>query len=153
MPFCWYAYANSIWFPIFDIEMMLAVNKTAFAVMLSHCQAEYPLEACGFLGGQDGEAFIVTTVENILRSPVAYEMDPQQQIEAMLQIEDSGLDLMAAFHSHPHGPSQPSATDLAQAYYPDLVQVIISLRERAAPVARAFLLTHDEFNEVELLVV
>jgi proteasome lid subunit RPN8/RPN11 len=133
--------------------MKLAINKTAYAVMLAHCQAEYPLEACGFLGGQDGKAFAVTAVENILRSPVAYEMDPRQQIEAMLHIENGGLDLMAAFHSHPQGPSQPSATDLAQAYYPELVQIIISLRERTAPVARAFLLTHDEFNEVELLVV
>ncbi len=121
--------------------------------MLSHCQAEYPLEACGFLGGRDGEASAVTLVENILHSRVAYEMDPRQQIEAMLHVENSGLDLMAAFHSHPHGPSYPSATDLAQAYYPDLVQIIISLRERRKPVARAFLLTHDKFQEVELLVV
>jgi [CysO sulfur-carrier protein]-S-L-cysteine hydrolase len=133
--------------------MTLMINKTAYAVMLSHCQAEYPLEACGLLGGRDGQASIVTAVENILRSPVAYEMDPRQQIESMLYIENNGFDLMAAFHSHPHGPSQPSATDLAQAYYPDLLQVIISLRDRAAPIARAFLLTHEEFQEVSLLVV
>jgi proteasome lid subunit RPN8/RPN11 len=133
--------------------MTLTIYKSVYAVMLSHCQAEYPLEACGFLGGRDGEASVVSVVENILHSRVAYEMDPRQQIEAMLHIENSGLDLMAAFHSHPHGPSYPSATDLAQAYYPDLAQIIISLREREAPGARAFLLTHDEFQEVELLFV
>ena len=87
-----------------------------------------------FWVGADGEADVVTIIENILQSPVAYEMDPRQQLEAMLHIEDSGLDLMAAYHSHPHGPSRPSATDLAQAYYPDLPQIIISLRERSAPV-------------------
>jgi proteasome lid subunit RPN8/RPN11 len=89
----------------------------------------------------------------MLKSPVAFEMEPRQQLEAMLNVENSGLDLMAAFHSHPQGPSQPSTTDLVQAYYPDLPQIIVSLQKRSTPVARAYLLTHDEYREVEIEVV
>ena len=129
------------------------INKHVYAIMLSHCQAQYPLEACGFLAGQDGQAFVVTAIENILDSPVAYEMDPRQQIEAMLNIENNGLDLMAAYHSHPRGPSRPSPTDLAKAYYPDLPQVIVSLRVRSDPSLRAFLLAPAEFQELELQFV
>jgi proteasome lid subunit RPN8/RPN11 len=133
--------------------MNLAINKTAYAIMLAHCQEIYPFEACGFIGGKDGLASVVSFVENALNSPVAYEMDPLQQLEAMLDMEDNGLDLMAAYHSHPHGPSRPSPTDLAQAYYPDLPQIIISLRMRSEPSVRAFLLAHDTYQEIKLQIV
>jgi proteasome lid subunit RPN8/RPN11 len=106
------------------------------------------MEACGFLGGEKGRVNIVSAVENVLRSPVAYEMDPQQQLEAMLYFENQGRDLVAAYHSHPHGPSSPSATDLAQAYYPDMPQVIVSLRKRTSPSVRVFLLAPDSVREL-----
>ena len=133
--------------------MNLAIKKIAYDILLTHCQAIYPFEACGFLGGKDGVAAIVTIVENALNSPVAFEMDPLQQLEAMLDIENNGLDLMAAYHSHPHGPSQPSQTDLAQAYYPDLPQIIISLRVRSEPSVRAFLLASNTYQELQLQIV
>ena len=133
--------------------MNLAIDKTAYVIMLAHCQEIYPFEACGFLGGRDGRATVVTIVENAINSPVAYEMEPLQQLEAMLDMENNGLDLMAAYHSHPHGPSKPSPTDLAQAYYPDLPQIIISLRVRSEPSVRAFLLAPDAYQELKLQIV
>jgi proteasome lid subunit RPN8/RPN11 len=133
--------------------MNLMITKTVYALMLAHCQEVFPLEACGFIGGRDGKATIVTMIENVLKSPVAFEMNPLQQLEAMLDMENNGLDLMAAYHSHPQGPSNPSATDLAQGYYPDLPQIIISLRDRAEPSLRAFLLARDKYQEVKIQVV
>jgi proteasome lid subunit RPN8/RPN11 len=135
------------------LNLMIAITRTAYLIMLAHCQSVYPLEACGFLGGIDGKAFSVTAVENALHSPVAYEMEPIQQLEAMLDLERSGLEMVAAYHSHPHGPARPSVTDMAQAYYPDLPQVIVSLRTRSAPTALAFLLTPDTVQKIELRVV
>jgi proteasome lid subunit RPN8/RPN11 len=132
---------------------MIEITKEAYLIMLAHCQSQYPLEACGFLGGEDSRATVVTAVENALHSPVAYEMDPRQQLEAMLYFEENGLDLLAAYHSHPHGPSGPSHTDIAQAYYPDLPQLIISLRLGPAPAARAFLLSQEEIHEIEIRIV
>jgi [CysO sulfur-carrier protein]-S-L-cysteine hydrolase len=132
---------------------MITLTETAYLVMLAHCQAQYPLEACGFLGGRDGVSDVVTAVENILRSPVAYEMAPKQQLEAMLYMEDQGLELTAAFHSHPHGPSRPSATDVAQAYYPDMAQFIISLQSRSSPSVRVFLLGPEEIQELDWRIV
>ncbi len=132
---------------------MLTITNAAYSIMLSHCQVAYPLEACGFLGGKNGTAFVVTIIENILSSSTAYEMDPRQQIEAMLAFEEDGLDLLAAYHSHPKGPSRPSPTDMALAFYPELAQVIVSLRERSHPTARAYLLASDKVHELELQVV
>jgi proteasome lid subunit RPN8/RPN11 len=133
--------------------MKLSISKTVYMIMLAHCQEMYPLEACGFLGGRDGRATVVSMVENVLKSPVAFEMDPLQQIEAMLDIENSRLDLVAAYHSHPQGPPIPSPTDLALAYYPDLPQIIISLQTRSTPSMRAFLLASGGYEELKLLIV
>ena len=132
---------------------MIEITRTAYLIMLAHCQAMYPLEACGFLGGIQGKAFAVTAIENALRSPVAYEMEPRQQLEAMLDLERRGLDIVAAYHSHPHGPSRPSATDMSQAFYPDMPQVIVSLRTRSDPTVLAFLLTPENVQEVDLRAV
>ena len=47
----------------------------------------------------------------------------------------------------------PSHPDIAQAYYPDLPQLIISLRLGPAPAARAFLLSQEEIHEIEIRIV
>jgi proteasome lid subunit RPN8/RPN11 len=119
---------------------------------LSHLQAEYPLEACGILAGKAGKILRVYAIENKLRSPTAYEMEPQQQLAAMLEIEDKGWEMTAVYHSHPQGPETPSPTDVAQAYYPDVVQLIVSLRQRSQPVVRGFMIGNGRVTEVKIVV-
>ncbi len=85
-------------------------------------------------------------IENILQSPVAFEMNAQQQIEAMLNAEEQELELLAAYHSHPQGPQTPSITDMVKAYYPDLVQIIVSLHDRSHPTVRAFTIINEGCN-------
>ena len=50
--------------------------------------------------------------------------------------------------SHPDGPARPSATDVANAYYPNAVQLIISLADRARPSVRAFTIVDGTVAEV-----
>lgn len=118
--------------------MKIELQRTVFLTMLAHVQAALPQEACGLLAGSKERISHLYIIENILQSPTAYEMDPRQQLDAMLHVEKQGLDLLAGYHSHPGGPSTPSTTDIEQAYYPDLVQLIISLRDRSQPSVGAF---------------
>ena len=67
----------------------------------------------------------------------------------MLAMEAEGLELIAIYHSHPDGPARPSATDVANAYYPDTVQLIISLADRARPSVRTFTIIDGVVAEVE----
>jgi proteasome lid subunit RPN8/RPN11 len=106
--------------------------------MLDHVRGCYPEEGCGLLAGRGGRATAVYPVENILHSPVLFEMEPLAQIRAMLALEEAGDELLAIFHSHPAGPARPSPTDIAQAHYPDALQVIISLADRSQPEVRVF---------------
>ena len=121
--------------------------------MIKHLQAAYPLEACGLLAGQTFVATRSYAVHNILQSPTAYEMDPLQQVRALLEIEALGDVLLAIYHSHPKGPPTPSATDVAQAYYPEAIQVIISLEAPTCPVVRAFTVIDGRVDEISWLVV
>ena len=127
----------------------LTLSRAVLDEMLAHVAGLWPEEACGLVGGRNGRAVRLYPVENTRHSPVAFEMDPLQQINAMLAMEAEGLELIAIYHSHPDGPARPSATDVANAYYPDAVQLIISLADRARPSVRAFTIIEGAVAEVQ----
>ena len=105
-------------------ELTLTENQTQ--KMIAHAQAALPNEACGLLGGKDGRVQAVYSGANAELSPTRYRMDPQEQLLAMDAIELAGEDLLGIFHSHPEGQAFPSATDVAQAYYPNVVYIILA---------------------------
>lgn len=98
--------------------------------MRAHVLACLPEEACGLLGGRiDGAQAtvkVVIPVENVLHSPVRFRMDPRKQLQVFNRLDDLGLELVGIFHSHPTGPNAPSATDLAEFYYPGVAFLIWS---------------------------
>lgn len=131
----------------------LNVPRVIFEAMLRQLNDAYPLEACGILAGDEGNVSRRYAVDNKLRSPVAFEMEPQQQLRAILDLEDNGLHMLAIYHSHPEGPQVPSSSDVAQAFYPDAAHVIVSLADRRHPVARAFMIMKGRVHEIVLNIV
>jgi [CysO sulfur-carrier protein]-S-L-cysteine hydrolase len=128
------------------------ITRPVYQAMLAHLQAVYPLEGCGILAGTGATAVHHYAIPNIRHSPVAYEMDPYRQIEAMLELENKGWQMVAIYHSHPGGPAHPSPTDVAQAYYPEAAQVIVSLADRQRPLTRAFCIADGRYTEIPLLI-
>ena len=135
----------------FVITAVLRIERPFLNQLFAHLQAEYPLEACGILAGQNGQVAQLYPIENSLQSQTVYEMDPQRQLAAMLEIEERGWEMLAIYHSHPNGPETPSPTDIAQAYYPDTIQIIVSLRQRERPSIRAFTIVDGRVDEVEIV--
>lgn len=132
---------------------MLRLPRALMDDMIAHVTAHLPDEACGLVGGRGGRAARLYPIENMLHSPVMYEMEPLQQIRAMLAIEEEGLELLAIYHSHPNGPARPSTSDVAQAYYPDVAQIIISLAEQARPSVRAFMIAAGQIREIAVKLI
>jgi len=132
---------------------MLTIERPFLDQMLQHLQAEYPLEGCGLLAG-DGMGWVtaVYPIRNILQSPTNYEMDPRQQIQAFLDIEANGWQMVAIFHSHPQGPESPSPTDIALAFYPEAAHIIVSLQNRTAPIVRAFTIEAQTVTEQTITI-
>lgn len=120
--------------------------------IISHVDQEAPLEACGIVAGKDRASIQVFPISNQLASPVAYRMAPKEQLHAMLLIEENGWDLLSIYHSHPQGPAFPSGTDIAQAYYPDAVYIILS-HDGNDWTCRGFSIDENGVNEVQIELV
>lgn len=106
----------------------LFIDRAVWEQMLVDVRQRSPQEACGLLGGKMvGDVYRARRVfptTNTLHSPTRYRIEPSEQLAAFEQMEAEGLELVGIYHSHPHGPPLPSATDLAEAYYPETVYVI-----------------------------
>lgn len=131
---------------------ILRIERPFLEAVLALVQAQYPYEACGILAGSANRVRRVYAIDNVLRSPVAYEMDARQQLAAMLDLENRGWEMLALFHSHPTGPERPSPTDVAQAYYPESITIIVSLADRESPVVRGFRIENGRYHEITLNV-
>lgn len=75
-------------------------------------------------------------------------MEPTEQLQAIMDLEERGLELLAIYHSHPHGPDVPSSSDVSQAYYPDSFYIIVSFRVKERPSVRAFHILEGKVTEV-----
>ena len=129
----------------------LVISQEQYRFMREHVEAERPLEACGLIAGINDQAQKVVSISNILRSPVRFRMQPQEQIEAFTTFEAQEWELLAIYHSHPNGPGFPSPTDLAEAYYPEALSLIWS-RLTGEWTCRAFRLVDGGYQEVTVVV-
>ena len=82
-------------------------------------------EVCGLLGA--GPCGVTCyPIANVAAQPrCRFELDPKAQIEAMRQMRQRDESLFAIYHSHPAGPPVPSATDIREAAYPDVLYLIV----------------------------
>ena len=129
----------------------LKMQLAHWQIMQRHVAEQAPLEACGLLVGKKDLVETVLKVRNVVQSPIRFRMDPQEQYNALMWIEDNGLDLVGIYHSHPSGPETASATDIAEAAY-DVVHVIWS-RTGQTWSARGFWIEAKQVTEVIIQVV
>jgi proteasome lid subunit RPN8/RPN11 len=92
--------------------------------MQQHVASLTPQEVCGLLAGKDCRVSNHFPIENELHLPNRFRMDAQSQLNAFLLIEKLGIDLLAYYHSHPLGGGEPSATDVTEFLYPDVIMLI-----------------------------
>ncbi|MGB7684479.1 MAG: M67 family metallopeptidase [Solirubrobacterales bacterium] len=129
----------------------MRIAQSLIDEMVAHAREDLPNECCGMIGGRDGEATEVIRVVNSAASPLRYEMDPQEQYNALKSIEDGGGELLGIYHSHTKSAAYPSQTDVNQAVaWPDQVYVIVSLADPDAPDVKAYLLKDLRIADVAL---
>ena len=129
----------------------LKMQSSHLQTMQHHVAEQAPLEACGLLAGKQDSVEAVLKVRNAAQSPVRFRMDPQEQYNALMWIEDNELDLVGIYHSHPSGPETASATDIAEAAY-EAVHIIWS-RTGQTWNARGFWIETGQVTEVTIQVV
>jgi proteasome lid subunit RPN8/RPN11 len=115
--------------------------------IIAHAQAGAPQEVCGILSGSDGVATELVRARNEAADPVTdYWVDGQTLLK-QFDFEERGEEMIAIYHSHPMDPPYPSATDAANAFYPDAVYLICSLLQPDQPLLRGWRLVQEELAE------
>jgi len=129
------------------------ISRQLVEEMVAHAREDLPNECCGLVGGREGQASVVIRVANAAGSPLRYEMDPQQQYNALSAIEEEGGELLAIYHSHTRSAAYPSQTDVnLAAAWPDQIYLIVSLAEEDAPDVKGYLLRDLRIADAEITV-
>ena len=118
---------------------MLKISSELCDKMIAHCQSQYPKEACGFLvANAAGRIEHVYPMRNVQNSAIGYEMDPKEQLLAEKQLRREGKQVVAIYHSHTATDAYPSPVDVSLAISPDISYVLVSLRDRNAPIVKSY---------------
>lgn len=137
-----------------------SIPRAALRVIEGAAQTAWPRECCGLLiGMRQGASVEITRANpspNRAADPrVAFEIDPELWLRLTRTLEDGPEQVVGLYHSHPDGPAQPSARDLAAAWGPDLIWIVTSVTRGQPPRSAAFRLADDggkrQFVPIELV--
>lgn len=131
---------------------MLTIVKKVYDEILMHTRESYPIEACGYLAGNENiikEIFKLTNVDN---SNEHFAFAPQEQFEAYRKAREKGLKIIAVYHSHPYTPARMSEEDIRLAYDESLFYAIVSLAEKE-PVLKFFKVANNLPLEVSYKII
>ena len=133
------------------MDEVLEFPAQAYAEMIAHAEAGYPLEACGLLVGEGNRVHRFVPCTNEAASARVYAIPGKEMLRAEREAEDDGLALIGVFHSHTHSQPYPSPTDVAQAPDPEWHYVIVSL-QHDVPETRSYRIVGEAISPVALAV-
>lgn len=119
---------------------LLVIDERQWTQLRALAEAAYPEEACGLivgrrLPGRSVVSRLVPSPNRHVEPRRSFEIDPAVHFALLRQLRDQPAvggqppeEVIGHFHSHPDAPPAPSARDLAQAYDPGMVWVIIAVR-------------------------
>ncbi len=129
----------------------MRISRALLAAVVEHARRDAPNECCGAIGVRDGRAVSVHELENLVASPFRFELGFDLYL-ATQEIEGSGGEVGAIYHSHTRTAPFPSQTDINwSGTWPGVEWVIVGLAA-PEPVVRSFLIEDGRVREVELVV-
>jgi len=131
-----------------DADGALRIAANLLTGLVSAARDAAPREACGLLVGRGREVVRVVPARNADPSPTRYTVAPEDHFAALRAARRDGLDVIGAWHSHPAGTPEPSASDTAEATV-DLVYLIVGLQPE--PAVAAWRLVGGNFAAVSLV--
>jgi proteasome lid subunit RPN8/RPN11 len=129
----------------------MIIARNIIDQIIAHAGREAPIEACGYLGGMDDRITAIYEMKNIEGREDHFSFEPQEQFAAHKKARQAGLKIIGVYHSHPVTPAQPSVEDIALAYDPAALYVIVSLLDDR-PVIKGFWIRQGTGNEEPLSI-
>lgn len=136
----------------------ISIFKSDLALVVSHCLAVYPNEACGILAGISGRVQRVIPIRNVMSSPTSYMMDSQEQHRTFQEIRANGMEMIAIYHSHPSSPPVPSARDRELAcwdgipIFPGIDYIIVGLQD-GETIIKAYNVSLEGWTSFEMTML
>ena len=132
--------------------MNLILSPAILDEVILHVKNAYPKEGCGLIARIKPSLVGVRLIPmtNIAQSASEFEMDPAELINTLRELRDSGEELAAIYHSHPHAPARPSNIDVQRAYYPEAAHLIVSLADPERPQVAGFRIVDGEVLDIEV---
>jgi [CysO sulfur-carrier protein]-S-L-cysteine hydrolase len=129
--------------------MSLILTTEQLEQLIAQARHDAPNETCGIITGKQGRALKIYALKNIDPDPrIRYNVDPLELLNALHETEDLGREHLAIYHSHPASPAYPSPTDIARAFYPEVVYVLISLMNPELAMMRGFHIVDGQVEEI-----
>ena len=131
----------------------LRIARPFIEAMLQAARASSPEECCGLIvGTPEGEVTRLVPAGNVHEQPRRFfTLDPRTQFAVLRELRGhAGKILLGHYHSHPRGPAEPSARDLAEAHDPDLIWLLIDPLKDEVGAFRAKPVTGFERIAIEI---
>lgn len=139
------------------LKPQLHLSERHRAAIQDAAAAAYPNECCGLLVGEGEDVVTVTDVvptANTADDPRrAFAIDPQDQFNLLRATRGTPRRVVGHYHSHPDGSPSPSRHDLAMAYDPAALWVVVAASRAGASSPRAFCRPESAEHFVELEVM
>jgi len=133
---------------------MIKISKFYLDRMIEHAKKEDPNECCGILVGTENIVTEIHEIINDAKSPHRYVMNPQQQLDVLLDCDKNNLDMLAFYHSHTHSRAYPSDTDVRMAVesgWLEINYILISLENKTNPKVKSYLINENsEISEAPM---
>ena len=127
---------------------LFRIPRPLLAAVRERARLEPGREVCGLLAGPpDAAPSRHIPITNRAERHDRFDMDAAELIDAFRAMREAGEELAAIYHSHPFGPAEPSATDIAECQYPEAVHLIVGLAGGALE-ARAYRIADGEVSEL-----
>ncbi len=135
-------------------ELKLILRRADLEQIVAQARRDYPHETCGLIGGRAMRAEMVRAVPNVSAAPRSrFEMERRQMVETILAFQRAGQDVVAIYHSHPDSAAEPSATDIAEATWPDAVYLIVGNVDKGTPEVRGWSIRRGKALPAGLIVL
>ena len=143
--------------------MALELPRAMIDEMVKHSRDDLPNECCGVIAGDGSGARRLYRTRNVEASPFRYSIDPRDLLRIEREMDAEGWHVLVIYHSHVASEAYPSPTDVRLSQwqgadppldlYPGAYYVLVSLKDRDAPQARAFRIEGGVVTEEPLVAV
>ncbi|MFW9854954.1 MAG: Mov34/MPN/PAD-1 family protein [Candidatus Thorarchaeota archaeon] len=111
--------------------MTIHIKRSELEKIQSHALSEFPYECCGVLIGTSTPSPRVTEARKVPNTNRTlktrrYNIDPLSYRKIEEETEESGIEILGVYHSHPNHPATPSEFDLTNAF-PNFSYIIQSI--------------------------